>query len=206
MQTIDFLPERIRQTRLRRRRLTVQLSLACVAVAALVVLGLVRQTSVQHAQAQCDELSGRKGQMQRLLAVREDLERQQKQLEVLRKIDDDLGGSISTLDLLAELNRLLPANITLTSLELEAVEVKTPIDFGPRKKGVRVKPSMKERSSKRFRLTLTALAPTDVDMANFIGQMSASPLLEDVNMGYARTVDYKGHVAREFQASCYLAK
>ncbi len=57
---------------------------------------------------------------------------------------------------------------------------------------------------KRVRLLITGVAPGDVDVANFIGQLSASPLLEDVNMGYTKTVEYRGHLAREFEASCYI--
>jgi hypothetical protein len=57
---------------------------------------------------------------------------------------------------------------------------------------------------KRVRLMLTGIAPGDVDVANFIGQLSASPLVEDVNMGYAKTVEFRGRLAREFQASCYI--
>jgi len=60
--------------------------------------------------------------------------------------------------------------------------------------------------TKRMRLVLTGLAPTDVDVANFIGQLSASPLFEDVNMGYAKTVSVEGLTAREFQASCYVVR
>ncbi len=59
---------------------------------------------------------------------------------------------------------------------------------------------------RRVRVVLAGLAPTDVDVANFIGQLSASPLFENVNMGYAKTVRFRGRSAREFQASCYLAK
>ena len=53
---------------------------------------------------------------------------------------------------------------------------------------------------------LTGMAPTDVDVANFIGQLSASCLFKNVNMGYAKTVTFQRRSAKEFQASCYLAK
>ena len=53
---------------------------------------------------------------------------------------------------------------------------------------------------------LTGLSPTDIEIANFIGQLSASPLFEDVNMGYARTEEFDGRVGRKFQASCLVAR
>ena len=64
----------------------------------------------------------------------------------------------------------------------------------------------KEITRKRLRLVLTGLAPGDVDVANFIGQLSGSPVFEDVNMGYARNVEFNGRLAREFQASCYVIR
>jgi len=43
-------------------------------------------------------------------------------------------------------------------------------------------------------------------VANFIGQLSASLLFEEVSMGFARTETFRGRSARRFQASCYLVK
>jgi len=67
-------------------------------------------------------------------------------------------------------------------------------------------PRKEDKAVHRVRLVLTGLAPTDVDVANFIGQLSASRLFEDVTMGYAKNVSFRGRSAREFRASCYVAR
>ena len=59
---------------------------------------------------------------------------------------------------------------------------------------------------KRVLLVIDGMAPNDVDVANFIGQLSACPLFEDVHMGYAKTVRFRGAEAREFQAKCYVIR
>jgi Tfp pilus assembly protein PilN len=66
--------------------------------------------------------------------------------------------------------------------------------------------AVKEVTVKRVQLLVTGLAPSDVDVANFIGHLSASPLFEDVNMGYAKNVVVRGRTAREFQATCFVAR
>ena len=63
-----------------------------------------------------------------------------------------------------------------------------------------------QQVSRRIRLVLTGLAPSDIDVANFIGQLASSPLFEDVNMGYAKTVFHENYEAREFQASCFIVR
>jgi len=50
------------------------------------------------------------------------------------------------------------------------------------------------------------MAPTDVDVANFIGQLAGSRLFEGVNMGYARNVTFRSRSARQFQVSCYVIR
>ena len=50
------------------------------------------------------------------------------------------------------------------------------------------------------------MAPTDVDVANFIGQLAGSRVFEDVNMGYARNVPFRTRTARKFQVSCYVIR
>ena len=64
----------------------------------------------------------------------------------------------------------------------------------------------KPEAPKRVHIFFTGLATSDVDVANFIGQLATSQLLEDVNMGYAKNVTVKGKIAREFSDSCYVSR
>jgi Tfp pilus assembly protein PilN len=108
---------------------------------------------------------------------------------------------------LGELQRLLPESMALSTLSLETVEVKTPLESAKDPSG-RASRSREQqfRVAKRVRVVLTGLASTNVDVANFIGQISSSSMFEDVNMGYAKDVVYRGRPARQFQASCLVVR
>lgn len=208
MQNIDFLPEKIKQQRARRRRLVRQGYLLVVCLISLGVLGYIRHGRINKAQAQLVLLDERVKNVRQQLAMREDLERQQAELLIKKRIDDLLGSRVDTLDLLAELERVLPATVSLTSLKIEAMDVRVPIKPVKVEAGQTVPGTQRqrERTIRRVRLLLTGLAPTDVAVANFIGQLSASPVFEDVNMGYTKNVIFENHVARQFQTSCHVVR
>jgi Tfp pilus assembly protein PilN len=206
---IDFLPESIRLDRARRRSLKRQIWLVAFVIASLTGLGYVRQGEITQGKACLAALTTQISTVNRQLAMRTDLERQLADLMIKKRIDDTLGSRANALEVLSELERTLPESIVLTSLTLEAVEVRTPIGrsaSGDAPVPAGGTPAPKEKVSKRVRLVFTGMAPTDVDVANFIAQMSAGRLFEDVSMGYARNVEYRGRTVRDFQASCYVAR
>jgi len=133
-------------------------------------------------------------------------------LLVKKRIDAELGSRADCTAVLAELCRIIPPNMALVSLELKSVEIhqRTPEASGDRHRSRRPTVANRRRPkatvSRRLQLMLTGVAPSDVDVANFIGQLAANCLFQEVTMGYARTVAFRGRSAREFQASCYLAK
>lgn len=210
MREVDFLPERIRRQRRRWRRLLRQGYLLAACVATMGALTYVRQGHLVRAEGQLVALSERAQNIQRQIAMIPDVERQMADLLIKKRIDAELGSRADCTGVLAELCRLAPPNITLVSLELKTVNLRV----SPSKRssfrsavvaGAR-SPDRATQTVRRVRLMLTGLAPTDVDVANLIGQLSASCLFEDVNMGYAKTVTFQRRSAKEFQASCYLAK
>jgi Tfp pilus assembly protein PilN len=203
---VDFLPERIRNQRLRTRRVIRRGCLVVLCSLALVALGYMRQGSIQKAQAELKSLRDSNSDVQRQLRLRQDLERQQAQMQIMKRVDDLQGSQTNALDVLAEVTHLMPVGIALTNLNFEAVDAKVPAEGNPAGAARAAGASGRKTVVKRVYLTVTGLAPSDVDVANFIGQLSASPLLEDVNMAYARNVEFRDRTAREFQVSCYLAR
>lgn len=206
---IDFLPSSIKIDRARRRSLKRQIGLVMIVVASLTTLGHVRQGMIAEGKACLIALNGQISAVNRQLAMRSDLDRQLADLMIKKRIDDTLGSRANALEVLAELERTLPESIVLVSLTLEAVKVRVPVarsvDRGaPIAAGAAAQP--RETVSRRVRLVFTGMAPSDVDVANFIAQMSAGRLFEDVSMGYAKNVEFRGRSVREFQASCYVAR
>ena len=198
---VDFLPDRIRQRRRRVGRLWRQGCLLACCGLALAGLAHARQGRIAQGRAELVRLDERAAGMQRQIALIAPLEGQLDELMIKKRIDEELGSRADCTAMLAELCRLMPPSLSLNTLELRPVDV-------PREA---LKPSARgvaggDALVRRARVIISGLAPSDVDVANFIGQLSACPLFEDVNMGYAKTVDVHGRSAREFQASFYLIR
>jgi Tfp pilus assembly protein PilN len=204
MLNIDFLPERICRQRALRKRIVRQGWLLAGCALALVVLGYVRQDRIATAKAEQQMLNDRAMNVQQQLRVRDALEKQQAELVVMQQIEQDLGSRINVLDVLSELERVTPPTVSLTHLAMETMDVRVPKQQSLRRR--RELENGRDASVRRIRLTVTGLSPTDVDVANFIGQLSASPLFDDVNMDYARNREFRGRQAREFRAMCYVAR
>lgn len=209
MNSIDFLPDAIKAKRARRRRLARQGYLLAFAVGATVLWAYLGQRRVSRAQAELTQLRRQSANLTSQLALKTQLERQLGDLMIMERISKTLGSRVNVLDVSNELERLLPASMFLSHLTLETVNQKIePSGASYRNPSARVANASRQKTggAKRVRLRITGLAPTDVAVANFIGQLSASPLFEDVNMGYTKnTVTHKRR-AREFQASFYVAR
>jgi len=180
-------------------------------VIALIVLGCLRRGRVQKAREELVRLAKCHAVVDSQLARRSELERQRAELLIIERIDDQLGSRVSALDLLSELQRLLSPTMALSQASIETLEVAVPVkSVAPvarsNRRLIDSTAHTGERTVKRLYLTLTGLAATDVGVANFIGQLSASPLFEDVNMGYSKNLEFDGRIARQFQASCYVVR
>jgi Tfp pilus assembly protein PilN len=208
MTTIDFLPERIKLQRARRRRLVRLGYLLAVAAGAVVAWGYFGRQRIERAQAELDRLRHRSANLQCRLAQKHTLHRQLADLLIKQRISKTLGSRASVLDMTYELERLLPPSMFLQDVTLETIDLALP-PAGRVRSAVAARaapPEPGQGASKRVRLRLTGLAPSDVAVANFIGQLSASPMFEHVNMGYTRNTVYQGRAAKQFQASCHVAR
>ncbi|MFW6133272.1 MAG: PilN domain-containing protein [Planctomycetota bacterium] len=202
MMNVDFLPERIVQQRARRSRQVRQGCLLGICLVALAALGFARQGQVRQARAERRVWTSRSENVRQQVALRRKLERQQAELAMKEQIDRRLGIRISARDLLAELSRLLPESMCLTGLDIEAVRVADARNgrSAGRARPVR-RPPEDAPTTASLRVVIRGLAPNDVDVANFIGRLSACPLFTSVRMGYTRTVQFRRREAREFEAS-----
>ena len=209
MESIDFLPERIRIQRTRRRRVIRLIYLVVICAGTLVLLALSRQRLVRKAQADVALLSERCEAMQSQLDLRRSLEKEQADLLIKKRIDDELGRRVGALDILAELGRLLPDNMGLLSLSMKPVSFRVPVapvreEHNSPRAVTAAQARNKSVAATRVELYLKGIAPNDVSIANFIGQLSASPLFEDVGMTYAKNTKIKNRLAREFSVNCFV--
>ncbi|MDY7009241.1 MAG: hypothetical protein SVV80_00610 [Planctomycetota bacterium] len=213
---VEFLPKYIRHQRRRRRRLIRQ---GYLLVACLVVMGIltcVRAERAAQARNNLAMLEKSSNNLKKHAAKITSLERQMSDLLIRKQINEELGCRTDCTVVLAELCRITPPGIVLVSLDLKTVGVSAEDSEQPSpatghhdlKPGVVGEKGRKADAeiARRARMVITGLAPNDVDVANFIGQLSASTLLDNVNTDYTRTVVFRGQLVREFQTKCYLAR
>lgn len=207
---VDFLPERIRMQRAQRARMIRQGYLLAITVAALAVLGYLNQQRVARAQGHLVMLDDQAVNMKRQLETLDGLQQQLAGLMIKERIDSQLGSRINATDVLRELARILPESMALTNLDLEAtgilVEVERVGGGISSARAIPAEPKPRGKVVKRVKVVLTGLSPNNVDVANFIADVSASPLFEDVNMGYTKNVIFRGRSAKQFQASFYVVR
>jgi Tfp pilus assembly protein PilN len=203
---IDFLPDRIKAQRGRRRSLIRQANLLLLAAATFGAWMYFSDRRVTAARAELALLEDRSANVQRLLSQESELQKEQAELLIKDRIGSRLGSRVGPLDVLSEMERLLPPGVALKSMNLDGVQETVAAELV--KSGAAVAPGSAPRESTvhRLRLVLTGLSPGDVEVANFIGQLAASSLFEDVSMGYIRSQTLQGHKAREFQISCYVVR
>ena len=208
--TVDFLPERLTIHRAMRARLIRQGYLLGIMLTALIGLAYFNGERIGRAEAQIGALDNQSSNMTRQVETMHDLQRQLADLMIKQRIDNRLGSRINGMDILGELGRILPESMALTSLELDAraviVKLKPAGGGVPTAAGGRRAGKDRNKTINRLKLTLTGLSSNNVDVANFIADLSASPLFEEVDMGYAKNIVFREKAAKEFQASCLVVR
>jgi len=208
--TVDFLPERVTIHRAMRARLIRQGHLLAIMLAAIIGLGYFNEQRIGRAEAEMTSLDNQSTIMANQLEQMFTLQKQLSDLMIKARIDNRLGSRINGMDILRELGRMLPKSMALTSLELdtrkETVKLEPAAGGVATTAGARRARKDKSKTINRLKLTITGLSPNNVDVANFIADLSASRLFEEVDMGYAKNVGFRGKEVKEFQASCYVVR
>ncbi len=210
MQDVDFLPDEIRHSREHRRRLLSQCNLLVICALALLALAGLRHERLRQARAELGVLTERTERASEQLDLLAELRQKQSELKLKRQVAADMGSSVEALDVLAVITDLAPEAVAMRSLRLETVELRQQArpDEGGDQSAPRVAMGSEPETAtvRRLQLRMTGIAPSDVEVANFIAALATNPLLEDITMGYARDVEFRGRRAREFQVSCYVVR
>ncbi len=207
---IDFLPERLKAKRSLRRRIIRQVYLLVLVAIGLVVWGYLSRERVADARGELALLRERSAGFDRLLVDKARLQKEQTELLIKERISKQLGSRIDVLDVLGELERILPPRVSLLSLNLDGVQVQLhagrPGRFGGLARTLSGERGAASATVNRLQLVIRGIAPNDVDIAIFIGHLSASRIFEDVRMGYCKNLVVEDRRAREFQASCHVVR
>ncbi len=210
---VDFLPDWYRQAQHRRaslRRQIVLLSIMAVSMALLAITihrsnHKLRHETLEGRLQQIDLAQGRVNEMARL----------QKEKRVLAsevRIYRRLARPINYSEITGTLDMLRPDQISLTELHVhtETIEMVQSAD-APVPAGATVRKKSSRKPGKKAKTVTISYpvvvieaeghAPSNIDIANFVGRLHGSGLFRSVKMANSREGDVDNIVTRQFRIS-----
>lgn len=197
MREMEFVPDWYPRLRLRQRRIFLQ---AWMTIVVICGLGLWMFLASGNVRLEEQSLVGIRNELAKTasdLKKLDDLLDLQKQLRHKKEIIASLGLHVETTRLLDSLNTAMPAEMSLLDLSLEVEERIKPVSNLVKAAGQK-KDDLIER---RLKVKMLGVAPTDVDVADFLARLSNVPFFEQVTPTYARDRSESGHLMREFEVT-----
>jgi hypothetical protein len=193
MREIEFLPAWYPQVRWRKRCVQIE---AWILVIVMISLGSWyafaqqnfhnQQTVLGALQQRLDQVHTEKELLNQALDLRQRLQERE-------EIVASLGYPVEMTRLLQTLDRVMPKEMALSEFDCQTREQPRPVTSV-----AAVRPNDKQLDRK-LDIHLKGVAPSDVDLANVLGELSKMPFLEQVNVGYSQDKVDSGHRMREFE-------
>jgi Tfp pilus assembly protein PilN len=198
MRDMEFLPAWYPLTRQRRRLIVLQgwLILALMAGMGAYLAMSDRNikgdvTSRTALQAQLEQTNAQLAEMDKLEAMRRQLQRQE-------QIISRLGFYVEASRMLETIETLMPKAMSLTGVQLDNEE-KLDTSAVQQAKGTN-----DAAVDRRLKIKMQGVCPTDSDLSFFLSQLSTIPAADQVNVTYTRQKEESNHVLREFELSFSL--
>jgi len=126
--------------------------------------------------------------------------RLQGQLQVQHQILTRLGLPVETSRVISTLAQLMPKEMSILDLSMETEESLRQTPAGTAK-SAKAGARDRQQIDRRLRVRLLAVAPSDVDLANFLAGLTSTPFFQDVSPTFGRDKSDGGHLMREFEVT-----
>jgi Tfp pilus assembly protein PilN len=203
MNEINFLPQSFLETQNRRLRLFREV----VILSGMILISLAlfagqsgRVASVKNlVEQKTEELEAAKLRSQEVAR----LSSEQQKLKLQLAVHEGLAMPLNPSTILAAISEVLPERMALTEVSISADEPK--LDLTSLKSGNKTKTVSKTKVKVTkpvlhfMDIQLMGLSPSDVDVANLVGALSASPIFQNVKMRYSKSTRMNKATAREFR-------
>lgn len=198
MREIDFLPAWYPKVR-RKRTMTIVQSWATIGlVAAASLWAFSKHQQVKAAQLQMTELSSAMDHTRSELRKLDKLLALQAQWKQRDQILTKLGLHVESTRLLQKLEEVMPREMAILELELSIDEARPLAGALARVASATVKNIPVDR---RMNVRLRGVAPTDVDLAEFLKRLNEVPYFENVAGFNAKDRSESGHMMREYEVT-----
>jgi hypothetical protein len=195
MRQLEFLPTWYPQTRRRKRFVKLESWILLVVIVSLgswyVFAGQNlrdKQVALGALQKQLDQVHTEKELLAQALDLRQRLQERE-------ELVASLGYPVEMTRLLHTLDSVMPREMAMTEFDCQTREQARPVTSV-----AAIRPTDKQ-VDRRLDVHLKGVAPSDVDLANFLGELNKMPFLEQVNVSYAQDRIDSGHVMREFEVT-----
>jgi Tfp pilus assembly protein PilN len=198
MRDLEFLPLWHRKLRARRRALFTQVwATLALALSAALWLWLANINIRLNGQT-LSSLETQSKQIEREMTQMERLESLLKQFRQQDEVLKQLGVHVESGRLIARLAEALPDSVSLTNINFDIVERKAMLT------GMQ-QAALKDAASipmdRRMTVKVDGVAPSDVELATLLTELSRSPFFENVTPVFSRDMRRNNRVLREFEVT-----
>ena len=201
MREVEFLPDWYPKVRQRKRVVALQAWITLILICGLGLWMLLVQRNVYARQQQLGVLSTDLSRSEIDLKRLDDLLALQKQLGEQDLIFKRIGRPIEMTKVMSTLQQIMPQDMALLDLSLDTEEAPKPPPgtFAARMAAQSTKPP-----EPKLRFRLHGVAPTDVDLGEFLAKLTTKPFFKHVELMYSRERVETGHVLRDFEVAFKL--
>ena len=199
MREVEFLPEWYPKVRRRKRQMVMQAWATIALISGLGLWMLLVQRNVHARETELSALRSDLNQSEVDIQRLEDLLTLQRDLGKQDGIFVKIGRPVETTRVLTTLEQLMPRDMALLELSVDTEErVQKPMGSLASRAAQDAKNT---KTDTALRLKVHGVAPTDMDLAEFLAKLTARPFFKEVELTYSHERTDSGHVMREFEVT-----
>ncbi len=211
-QELSFLPEDYVERRMEHRTNLICITLFVVVLGAVVGGYFVTTRQRAEIRSQQEQVNKSYAEAARRLEQLQELEQRKDQMLRKAQVTATLVEPVPRTFLLADLINRMPPTLSLFDLEMHSKVIRVPRPVVVKKSamanagGKKADEKPQEEPPPRFEVTMamTGVAPTDVQVAQYMSSLSRSPLLSEVNLVFSEENKIEDQIMRRFKIEMTL--
>jgi Tfp pilus assembly protein PilN len=195
---INFLPQWYADQQRRRRMIERQAALGVLLVAGMVALWVLTDRQRDDLRLHRDSLATQVLAAETQLTEVAKLQKAEQALSTQLRVFDQLARPITFHQVGSALGTLTPESVFLSRLEAKTSTIQQRVAIHPAPDEVGA-PTSKIINKEVILITLRGSAPSNVEIANYVGRLAGSNLFRNVKMMNSRQVIVEDAVTRQFE-------
>lgn len=194
MREPEFLPDWYSAIRRRRRQTLLQLWLTGVIAISLVAWQVMAHRNIERKKLANASVVSDLSHTRAVLKALEEQAFLKQKLELQNEMLAKIGTHVEAARMFEAIDKAMPKEMSLVNATLETVETTA---TAARSDSGKTGPKLE----RRLKVRLEAVAPTQLDLANFLAGLTSQPFFEDVAPTWARDQIQNDHLMRRFEVT-----